>query len=249
MWNSTTTGTLPATIETGWDVASPGDVNLDRARLTLRDERADRFLGTEPKRLLIDGAWVDAVAGETFETIDPATGEVLAAVARGRAADVDAAVGAAKAATASPGWREMRPADRSALLWRIADLIEANADQLAQLESLDQGKNWRTSRFGEIPAAVSQFRYYAGWPTKILGETIPTSLARTPPGKRVFAYTRREPVGVVAAIVPWNSPLLMAAGFDFLFFADAYGVTRRSAVRFPRRSWRTASSSRRSTRC
>lgn len=159
MWNSTTTGTLPATIETGWDGASPGDVNLDRARLMLRDERADRFLGTEPKRLLIDGAWVDAVAGETFETIDPATGEVLAAVARGRAADVNVAVGAAKAAMASPGWREMRPADRSALLWRIADLIEANADQLAQLESLDQGKNWRTSRFGEIPAAVSQFRY------------------------------------------------------------------------------------------
>jgi phenylacetaldehyde dehydrogenase len=167
------------------------------------------FLADDPGRLLIAGRWIEAHAGERFASIDPATGETLAQIARGRAVDADRAVAAA--AAAAPGWAAMRPADRGALLWRIADLMEQHLDDLAELETLDQGKSLRTSRFGEVPAAINQFRYYAGWPTKILGQTIPTSLSRTPAGKEVFAYTRREPVGVVAAIVPWNSPLIMTA--------------------------------------
>ena len=184
---------------------------------TIRPQRPDldpavaAFLDAGPQRLLIDGEWRAAASGAAFETRDPATGALLASVARGTAADVDAAVTAAGRALRDPVWADMTPASRGALLWRIADLIEAHADELAQLESLDQGKAWRTARFGEIPAAINQFRYYSGWPTKILGQTIPTSLSRTPSGKKVFAYTVREPVGVVAAIVPWNSPLLMAS--------------------------------------
>ncbi|HAJ18152.1 MAG TPA: betaine-aldehyde dehydrogenase, partial [Microbacterium sp.] len=175
---------------------------------TLRP-RVQEFLASGRAELLIDGDWLPASAGATFTTIDPATGAALAEVARGTAPDVDKAVRAAKGALRSSAWREMRPADRGALLWRIADLMTEHLDDLAQLETLDQGKSLRTSRFGEVPAAINQFRYYAGWPTKILGDTIPTSLSRTPPGKEVFAYTRREPVGVVGAIVPWNSPLIM----------------------------------------
>ena len=177
----------------------------------LRDGRSTAFLDGGAKRLLVGGEWVPAADGGTFATTDPATGEVLAHVARARTADVDAAVAAARTALDSPAWAGTSPADRAKLLWRLADLLERDLDQLVQLECLDQGKNWRTARFGEVPAAVNQFRYYSGWATKILGQTIPTSLSRTPPGREVLAYTRREPVGVVAAIVPWNSPLLMAA--------------------------------------
>ncbi len=177
---------------------------------TLRP-RVQAFLASGRMELLIDGDWLPASEGATFTTIDPATGTTLAEVARGTAPDVDRAVRAAKAALSAGPWHDMRPADRGALLWRIADLMTDHLDDLAQLETLDQGKSLRTSRFGEVPAAINQFRYYAGWPTKILGETIPTSLSRTPAGKEVFAYTRREPVGVVGAIVPWNSPLIMTA--------------------------------------
>jgi phenylacetaldehyde dehydrogenase len=181
-------------------------IDLDRAPLS---DRARRFLDEDPGRLLIGGRWVAAESGADFATLDPATGEELARIARGGAVDADRAVAAA--GEALPAWSRMRPADRSRLLWRIADVMEEHLDTLAELETLDQGKSLRTSRFGEIPAAIGQFRYYAGWPTKILGETIPTSLSRTPEGKEVFAYTRREPVGVVAAIVPWNSPMVMTA--------------------------------------
>lgn len=173
-------------------------------------ERVAAFLADGPGRLLVGDRWEDAADGRTFSTADPATGAHLADIARGTAADVDRAVLAARSALGGP-WSRMTPADRGALLWRIAELLSEHLDDLAELETLDQGKNLRTARYGEIPAAINQFRYYAGWPTKILGETIPTSLSRTPPGKEVFAYTRREPVGVVGAIVPWNSPLLMAA--------------------------------------
>jgi phenylacetaldehyde dehydrogenase len=181
-------------------------IDLDRAPLS---ERSRRFLADDPGRLLIGGRWVAATGGADFATVDPATGDEIARIARGGAVDADRAVAAA--GEALPEWSRMRPADRARLLWRIADVMEEHLDALAELETLDQGKSLRTSRFGEIPAAINQFRYYAGWPTKILGETIPTSLSRTPEGKEVFAYTRREPVGVVAAIVPWNSPMIMTA--------------------------------------
>ena len=177
---------------------------------TLRDG-VTRFLADDPGRLLIGGSWQAAASGATFDTFDPATGQVLASVARGEAADVAQAVAAARDALHRPDWRGMSPADRGAMLWRIADLMQEHLDDLAELETLDQGKNLRTSRFGEVPAAINQFRYYAGWPTKIFGQTIPTSVSRTPAGKELFAYTRREPVGVVGAIVPWNSPLIMTA--------------------------------------
>ena len=167
-------------------------------------ERVRHFLADDPGRLFIGGRWTEA-AGGVFPTHDPATGQHLADVARADETDVARAVAAARGALGG-AWATMRPADRGTLLWRIADLMQDHIDELAELETLDQGKNLRTSRFGEVPAAINQFRYYAGCPTKILGDTIPTSLSRTPPGKEVFAYTRREPVGVVAAIVPWNSP-------------------------------------------
>jgi phenylacetaldehyde dehydrogenase len=181
--------------------------------LTLRPqspktEGARAFLAA-PKRLLIGGDWVDGAG--TFDTFDPATGAHLATLARGDAAAADAAVAAATAALIRPDWRGMTPAARGALLWRIADLIEAHADELAEIETLDQGKTFRTGRFGEIPGAIAQFRYYAGFATKIHGQTITPSISHQPAGKQVWAYTRREPVGVVACITPWNSPLLMAA--------------------------------------
>jgi phenylacetaldehyde dehydrogenase len=178
--------------------------------LTRRDARADAFLSSAPSGLLIDGDWVTAHGG-MFATRDPATGEHLADVGRADTTDVDAAVAAARRAFDGAAWSRMTPADRGSLLRRVADLIERDADLLAQLEVLDQGKAWGTARFGEVPAAAAQFRYNAGWPERILGSTIPGSITRQGPDRETFVYTTREPVGVVAAIVPWNSPLLMAA--------------------------------------
>ncbi|MBZ5761849.1 aldehyde dehydrogenase family protein [Rhizobium sp. VS19-DR104.2] len=174
-------------------------------------EGARRFLAQTDKKLLIDGAWVAAASGATFTTFDPATGKSLAELAAAGAADIDAAVSSARRAFEGDAWRGMTPSARGKLLWRIADLIDAHVDELAELETLDQGKSLKTGRFGEIPASAEQFRYYAGFTTKILGTTIPTSIGYQPPGKKIFAYTTREPIGVVAAITPWNSPMLMAA--------------------------------------
>jgi phenylacetaldehyde dehydrogenase len=174
---------------------------------TPQTQGALTFLQPGQKRLWIGGEWMATTA--TFDAFDPATGAHLATLSRAGAAEADAAVAAATRAL--PLWAALTPAARGAVLWRIADVIEAHADELAELETLDQGKTLRTGRMGEIPGAIAQFRYYAGYATKILGSTIPTSIAHQPPGKRIFAYTMREPIGVVAAIVPWNSPLLMAA--------------------------------------
>lgn len=135
----------------------------------------------------------------------------MAELAEGTAADVDEAVASARAALTSQAWKGLTPSQRGRLLWKIAELIDAHAEELAELETLDQGKSFKTSRFAEIPASAEQFRYFAGFCTKILGTTIPTSIGYQPQGKQIFAYTTREPVGVVAAITPWNSPLLMAA--------------------------------------
>lgn len=172
---------------------------------------AKAFLARPAMQHLIDGVWLPAASGRTFATYDPANGRHLAELAEGTAEDIDAAVGSARAALTSAAWRGMTPSLRGRLLWRIAEAIETHADELAELETLDQGKTLRTARFGEIPAAAEQFRYYAGFATKILGTTVPTSIGHQPAGKQILAYTTREPVGVVAAITPWNSPLLMAA--------------------------------------
>jgi acyl-CoA reductase-like NAD-dependent aldehyde dehydrogenase len=164
-----------------------------------------RFLESEPKGLLINGEWVNAASGETFETVNPADGQVLARVAAAGEADVDRAVAAARAAFEGGPWATWSGAERGNLLWKVADLIEQHADELAELETLDNGKPIRISRAGDLPQAVKHFRYYAGWAGKIEGGTIPVTVPDQ------FVYTLREPMGVVGLIVPWNFPLLMAA--------------------------------------
>jgi aldehyde dehydrogenase (NAD+) len=156
-------------------------------------------------RILIDNKWVDSVSGKTFETINPATGEVLAQVAEADAADVDLAVKAARKAFHSKAvWRRMSASERGKLLNRLADLIEKNAEELATLESLDNGKPRHVALAADLPLVVACYRYYAGWADKIQGKTIPIA-------GDYFCYTRHEPVGVVGQIIPWNFPLLMQA--------------------------------------
>ena len=162
------------------------------------------FVTAKSRKMLIDGKWVDAASGKTFATPNPATGEVLARVAEGDAEDVDRAVRAARRAFDGGKWPRMRPTEREGLLLRIADLIEKHGDELAQLETLDNGKTIFESRNVDVPGAAATFRYYAGWVTKIYGETNPSDPA-------FFNYTLREPVGVCGQIIPWNFPLLMAA--------------------------------------
>ncbi|SFJ10163.1 aldehyde dehydrogenase family protein [Celeribacter neptunius] len=175
----------------------------------LKTEGAKAFLARAVQPVWIGGDW--RVLSETFDSHDPATGGLLTRLSRAGQDEADEAVAAATRALSAPDWAQMLPAARQALLWRIADLIEAHADELAELECLDQGKTYATARFGELNGAIAQFRYYVGYATKLGGQTITPSIGYAPEGKQVMAYTRREPVGVVAAIVPWNSPLLMAA--------------------------------------
>jgi phenylacetaldehyde dehydrogenase len=167
------------------------------------------FLG-KPRKMLIGGKWLEAASGKTFATYNPATGEVLAQVAEGNSADVDRAVTAARKAFESGPWRTLTASERGRLIWKLADLVESHLEEFAQLESLDNGKPIGVARVADVPLAVDLFRYMAGWATKIEGNTIPISVPYTP-GARYHAYTLREPVGVVAQIIPWNFPLLMAA--------------------------------------
>ena len=173
------------------------------------EHQADAFVGSEHK-LLIDGDWVPAASGETFATINPATEEELAQVAHGGAEDIERAVRAARRAFADDSpWRRMNASDRGRVIWKISELIEENADELAMLETLDNGKPFAVARAADVMLAADLFRYMAGWTTKIEGGTVPIS-AITAPGD-YHAYTLREPVGVVGQIIPWNFPLLMAA--------------------------------------
>lgn len=176
-----------------------------------RHEGVRTFLARPRMRNLIGGQWCDASDGATMPATDPASGRLIAHLAQGAVEDAGRAVTAARMAFESDVWRGMTPSARGRLLWRIGELIDRHADELAELETLDQGKSLKTARFSEIPAAAEQFRYFAGFATKILGTTIPTSISHQPVGMKIFAYTTREPIGVVAAITPWNSPLLMAA--------------------------------------
>ena len=166
-------------------------------------EPARAFLDRGPTRLLIGDEWLEAADGRTFTTVDPSTGEPICEVAMAGAGDVDRAASAARAALEG-AWAKVNPAKRSALIWGLAELVKANGDELAELESLDNGKPVAAAR-GDVGATVNHLRYFAGWPTKIEGETIPVS------ARDVLCYTRREPVGVCAQIIPWNFPLLMAA--------------------------------------
>lgn len=179
--------------------------------MTPQSAGARAFLAGPDKQLFIGGEWVHAAGNETFETRDPASGQVLANVARGRAADVNAAVQAARAAFEAGPWRDMTPLARARLLWNIADVLEAHIDELSELETLDQGKPLYVGRWAEIPGAINQFRYYSGKAMGLEGHTIPTSINYQPAGKEIAAWTLREPVGVVGAIVPWNSPLVLTA--------------------------------------
>lgn len=172
---------------------------------------AQAFLAAQEKKLLLDNQWVMPVAGQQFATLDPATGETLALIARGAQADVDAAVSSSRQAFTQDGWRELAPASRAQILWRIGELIDSHIDELAELETLDQGKPLGVSRWAELPGAAEQFRYFAGLCTKLEGCVIPNSIGYQPPGKRVHSYTSKEPIGVVAAITPWNSPLILTA--------------------------------------
>ncbi|MGH9567522.1 MAG: aldehyde dehydrogenase family protein, partial [Candidatus Angelobacter sp.] len=158
-----------------------------------------------PGKLLINGQWVDG-SGQGFDTINPATGDVLTHISEASAHDVDHAVTAARQAfdDAAGPWRKMSASERGKVLWRIADLLEKNIDELSELETLDNGKPIFESRYVDMPMVADVFRYYAGWATKIHGETVNTF-------NNAFTYTLREPVGVVGAIVAWNFPLLLAS--------------------------------------
>ncbi|QSR28260.1 betaine-aldehyde dehydrogenase [Nocardioides aromaticivorans] len=164
---------------------------------------------SRPKGLFIGGAWTDAASGRTFETRDPATGQVLTEVAHGEAVDVDRAVRAARKAFEGE-WSLWTPAQRQRLLFRIGEAIYEHAEELAQLEALDNGKSAAVAQAVDVTWVAELFQYYAGWATKIEGRTIPVSVPWAP-GTQWHAYTLREPVGVCGAIVPWNFPLLMAA--------------------------------------
>jgi aldehyde dehydrogenase (NAD+) len=154
-------------------------------------------------RLFINNQWVDPVEGKTFDTYNPATGQVIAKVAAAGAADVDRAVKAARKALESNPWKSMDAAERGRLLYKLADLVEKNAEELAALESLNCGKTINDSR-GDMEGVVNTLRYYAGWADKIEGRTVPVRGS-------FLSYTLRQPVGVVGQIIPWNFPLLMLA--------------------------------------
>jgi phenylacetaldehyde dehydrogenase len=173
-------------------------------------QRVLTFVGT-PRKMLIGGKWVDAAAGKTFPTFNPATGEVLAHVAEGTGSDVDRAVIAARNAFEAGPWRRLTTSERGRLIWRLADLLESHLEEFAQLESLDNGKPIVEARVGDVPLAVDLLRYMAGWATKIEGSTIPISVPYTPDA-RYFSYTLREPVGVVGQIIPWQLAPALAAG-------------------------------------
>lgn len=165
---------------------------------------ASRFVA-KTKKLFIDGQWVDSANGGSIDVIDPATGRVFDRVPDGRAEDVDRAVSAARRAFDEGPWSTMTPAERGKLVWRLGDLVEKHADELAELEALDNGKPVTDARNGDVAFSYELLRYMAGWSTKITGETIPLSGAAP-----FHAYTLREPVGVCGQIVPWNFSFMMA---------------------------------------
>jgi phenylacetaldehyde dehydrogenase len=173
------------------------------------DQTVEQFTGS-PRQLFINGQWTDAASGKTFETPNPATGETLASVAEGDAEDIDRAVRAARTAFDEGPWGRITPSERGRIIWRIGDLILEHAEELAQLESLDNGKPYAVALAADVPLAADLFHYMAGWATKIEGNSINISVPYMP-GANFHSYTLREPVGVVGQIIPWNFPLLMAA--------------------------------------
>jgi len=157
-------------------------------------------------RMLIDGRFVLAASGKTFPVYNPATGEVVAHVPEAEQEDVDRAVTAARRAFHEGPWSKLSTSQRGQLIWKLADLLEANLEEFAEIESVDNGKPFSVARAADLPLSIDMFRYMAGWATKISGSTLNFSN----PGA-FHSYTMREPIGVVAQIIPWNFPLLMAA--------------------------------------
>ncbi len=161
-------------------------------------------------QMLINDEWVDATSGRQLDVYNPATGEVIAQVPAADYEDIDRAVKAARHAFERGPWIWLTPSERGRIIWKIGDLILEHQEELAELESLDNGKSINVARVADVPLAADMFHYMAGWATKIEGNTIPLSVPYTP-GAQYHAYTRQEPVGVVGQIIPWNFPLLMAA--------------------------------------
>ena len=181
--------------------------NTDIPQLT---QRATDFLARRTHTMLIGGQWLAASSGQTLEVTNPADESLLGTVPSASASDVDAAVRAARQAFESPAWAKMRPDQRQRLLLRLADLVEEHAKTLAEIESLDNGKSVAIAEHVDVALVASYFRYMAGWATKIEGSTLDVSIPFMPQNEFV-GYTRKEPVGVVGAIVAWNFPLLLAA--------------------------------------
>ncbi|XTP38402.1 aldehyde dehydrogenase family protein (plasmid) [Mycobacterium sp. TJFP1] len=165
---------------------------------------------SRPKQMFVDGEWVNALSGDTFDTLDPATANVITSVPRSDTQDVERAITAARRAFDTGPWPRMTPAERQRILWRIGEGILAHADTLAQLECIDNGKSVAVARSVDVVWAAEIFFYYAGWATKLEGRTVPVSVPWATDA-RFHAFTIREPVGVCAQIVPWNFPLVMAA--------------------------------------
>jgi phenylacetaldehyde dehydrogenase len=178
-------------------------------KISPTEERVSGFVSRKHK-MLINGKWVESASGKRFPTYNPATGEVLSQIAEGDREDIDRAVRAARNAFENGPWSQLTTSERGRLIWKLADLLEENLEEFAELESLDNGKPLKIARAADVPLAVDLFRYMAGWATKIEGNTIPISVPYAP-GAKFLAYTLREPVGVVGQIIPWNFPLLMAA--------------------------------------
>ncbi len=164
----------------------------------------------EKHGVLIGGRWTPSSSGETFAVENPANEQTIAHVARGGPADIDRAVKAARKAFDEGPWTGITPSERGRLIWKLADAIEARTEDFAQLECLDNGKPLAVARAADVSLTVDHFRYYAGWATKLHGETIPITVPYAP-DTTFLDYTVREPVGVVGQIIPWNFPLLMAA--------------------------------------
>lgn len=181
---------------------------LDTLNVQLTD--GARCFLTQPQRMLIGGAWCEAADSTTLDVVDPATGQAFATVPAGGKEDIDRAVRAAREAFEQGDWPRMRGVDRERLLHRLADLIEANAQELAELEAMDNGKPVTVARHADVALVVDSLRYMAGWATKLGGEAMDLSVPIIRE-REFFGFTRREPVGVVGAIIPWNFPLLMAA--------------------------------------
>lgn len=173
------------------------------------DKQVQSFIG-QPRKMLINGKWVEAASGKTLDVYNPATGEIIAHVPAAEKEDIDRAVKAARQAFDTGPWTKLTASERGRIIWKIGDLLLANLEEFAELESLDNGKPVSVARVADVPLSADIFHYMAGWATKIEGNTIPISVPYTP-GAQYHAYTRVEPVGVVGQIIPWNFPLLMAA--------------------------------------